>query len=193
MKTKILQPFENYSEKQLLFFGMIFLAIGSYLGWKFNTRFDGVLDLHLADKSLPLQTLIDLLISILCASVFLYVFGLSFNKKTRYIDLLITCLIAKIPLYFLPFTNFNNYLSTITNKLLDSIQNPSKINLEPNEILILMTTSIFTLIGLILSVVLLVNGYKTATNAKTTKHFLLFAFALLISEIASKILIYLFN
>jgi hypothetical protein len=57
----------------------------------------------------------------------------------------------------------------------------------------MIITTIVTLIALVLSVILLLKGYKTATNAKISKHFLLFAFALLVSEIVSKILIYLFN
>jgi len=102
MIKKLFNPF-HLSEKKLMSFGIIALLIGTYLGFIFNCRFDGVIDLHFTEKVKLFQPFIDLLASIVVAAVIFYFIGLFINKKTRILDLFITVLIAKVPFYLLPF------------------------------------------------------------------------------------------
>ena len=184
----------NYTEKQLVFVGLLFLLLGGYLATLFNGRLDGVIDMHFVEKVTFLQSYGDLLISIVTVTLLLFALGKYINTKTRFIDMVTTGLISKIPFYFLLFFNINNTVFTITEKLMnDAIPKGKTPNLALSDMIILIALSIVTLLFLVWSIVLLFNGFKTATNAKGSKQIILFAITILISEIISKILISILN
>ena len=188
MKTFI-NPFEKYSELQLIITGILFALLGGYLATIFNGRFDGAIDLHFVKKVSFSQPFLDILIAIVVLTILLYAAGKYINKKTRFVDILTTCLIAKIPFYFLVFFNINNTLYAMTEKLMSNLQNGGSLNLEFADLSSVIAFSIITLIFLVWTVMLLYNGFKTATNSKGIKHNMLFITALLVGEILSKILI----
>jgi hypothetical protein len=64
-------------------------------------------------------------------------------------------------------------------------------DLNSSEIALLAASSLLSLIVLVWSIILLYNGFKTATNAKEIKHNLYFAIVLIVSEILSKIILHL--
>lgn len=193
MLKLLTNPFERILEKKLLSFGVLTLIIGAVIGFSFKGRYDGVLDVHFVDEIQFYEPLLDIVISVLCVVILLFALGSFINKKTRFIDILITAIIAKIPFYFLPLFNFKNGLSIATNKIVQSLSTNTKLALNSVEITLLAASSLLSLIALVWSVILLYNGFKTATNAKETKHNLYFAIALIVSEILSKTIIYLIN
>ena len=97
MKLVLFNPFEKFSASKLLVFGIIATLIGSYLGYVFNGRFDGVIDLHFNEETTLVQPFVDNAVNILCLSLSLFVVGRIINKKTRFIDVLIPAMIARIP------------------------------------------------------------------------------------------------
>lgn len=192
MIKKLFNPF-HFSEKKLLPFGIVTLLIGAYLGFAYNSRFDGVIDLHYTEKLSLFQSFFDLLIAITTTSLILCLLGLFINKKTRIIDLFIAVLISKVPFYLLPLFNIGNKMYEVSNKTLTLINPKSDLKLLPNEILFLILSTIISLLAMIWSIILLYNGFKTATNSKETKHSILFVIGLLLSEIVSKIIIHFLN
>lgn len=188
MKT-ILNPFLKYSEKLLVSVGILFLLLGGYAATLVNGRFDGVIDLHFVENVTFYQPFIDLIISITSVTIILFVLGKYINEKTRFIDILATSLIAKIPFYFLLFFNINSTIFIITEKMMLGLLKDKNLNLELSDTLILIASAVMTLLFLVWTIILLFNGFKTATNAKERKHYFLFAIAILISEILSKIII----
>lgn len=189
MKKTIFNPFQNYSEKRLILFGSIITLIATTLAIQLNGRFDGVLDLHFIEKSTFSKVVYDLIIDIIILSFLLFVIGKIINKKTRIIDILTTSLIAKIPFYFLLFFNINNKMFLVTEKLMSMVSKNNPINIETSEMILLVFSGIATFTCLIWSIILLFNGFKTATNSKETKHILLFIVALILAEVFSKIVI----
>lgn len=192
MIKNLFNPF-HFSEKYLMPFGIVTLLIGAYLGFLFNSRFDGIIDLHYTEKVSFFQPLSDLLIAITTASLILYLLGLFINKKTRVLDLFIAVLIAKVPFYLLPLFNIDNKMYEVSNKIVALINPKSDLQMLPNEILLLILSSIISFLAIIWSIILLYNGFKTATNSKEAKHSILFIIGLLLSEIASKIIIHFLN
>lgn len=196
MKKLLFNPFENTSESKLLLSGLALTVIGSYLAYLFNGRYDGVIDLHfIGDVSLQ-QPFIDNLINIICLCGMLFLTGKLINKKTRIIDILNPVLIARVPFYVLTFTNFNNYISDITQSMLEKIDlknMPTNMDIAPSSILALTLFSLLAIVGIIWFVILLYNGFKIATNSKTVAHKLYFALSILAAEIISGILISLIN
>lgn len=193
MKTILFNPFENYSEKQLFLFGFLLAIVASALSTVLNGRFDGVFSLHFVEKTTIIMSLIDMAIVISVLTFLLFVVGKLINKKTRLIDVLSVSLIAKIPFYFLLFFNINNKMFLITNKLLDFLSQKKAINLETLDLSLLVFSGIATFMCLIWSVMLLYNGFKTATNVKETKHIILFVLSIITAEVISKIILFNLN
>ena len=70
-----------------------------------------------------------------------------------------------------------------------NIGDPEKINMQVDDIGVLIVFSIVSLCLIAYSIVLLVNGFKTASNAKKWQHFVSFGFVVIVAEIISKMLI----
>lgn len=189
MKALIFNPFEKISEKKLLLIGITSMLVGATLGYLFNARYDGVFDLHFEKNTSYFNALLDILISVSTTCILLLAVGKYTNSKTRLIDLFNTCSMAKIPFYVLTLFNINNWIYYSSAKLVESLQQnlmkmPSLSGFVP-----VLLFSMLTILGLVLSVLLLFNGYKVATNAKGTKSIGLFVVALFLAEIFSKIII----
>ncbi|MEO8236187.1 MAG: hypothetical protein ABI549_12280 [Flavobacterium sp.] len=192
MKNIFYNPFERYSEKKLLLVGTLSTIIGCCLAYIFNVRYDGVLDLHFTEQISYYETISYLATDILILTFSLIIIGKYINKKTRFIDILTTVLISRIPFYFASILNINNKSYIIGNKIL-ALATSNKINtLTASEIGFMLFETIILIAILIWSIFLLYKGYKTATNSKETKHTLLFILAILFAEIISKVIIYKF-
>ena len=190
MNTLLFKPFEKYSENKLLIVGTLATLAGIYLATTFNIRFDGVLDVHTVEKVSYLQALLDSLIDIISLVLLLFLAAKYSNPKTRFIDIITTALIARIPLYFLSFGNWNNMLYKAGETILQRLT-PEAISEIPSATFWLLAVfSIGSIIVLIWYISLLFNGFKTASNAKGKKAVYIFIGALIIAEIISKIAIY---
>lgn len=185
MIKTLLNPFEKYSEKQLFIFGILFLLIGSFLGYQFNALFDSILHISFPDNISFINHLLQNIALTLILTFFLFALGKYFNSKTRFIDILNSSLIARIPFYLTTLSNINDASSTISNKLLESLNDLKNITISTQDYFVLFLTSILSLVGIIWLSILLWNGFKTATNAKTTKQIVLFILIILIANFAS--------
>ncbi|EKT3958221.1 YIP1 family protein [Flavobacterium psychrophilum] len=190
MKILFLNPFKKYSDTILLLFGITFTVLGSLLAYNFNAKFDGVIDLQFDSQVNFFESATYQFLAILILTASLYWVGKYINKKTRLVDVLITVLISRIPLYFCTLFNINNKSYSIGNKILELAVSKKINTLNTNDIGFILFQSIILIIALIWFISLLYNGFKIATNSKETKHTLLFILAIIIAEITSKIIIY---
>lgn len=95
-----------------------------------------------------------------------------------------------MPLYLLPFMNANGFMSGIEAKLISAGHSHTALTLSETETALLIVAALAGLFVVMCFVVLAYNGFKTASNAKKGKHIALFALALLLSEILSKLIFY---
>ena len=189
MKDLIFNPFEKISEKKLLLIGITSMLVGAILGYLFNARYDGVFDLHFEKSTSYYNALLDILISVSTTCILLLAVGKYTNSKTRLIDIFNACSMAKIPFYVLTLFNINNWIYYSSEKLVESLQHNLMKMPSLSEFVPVLLFSMLTILGLVLSALLLFNGYKVATNAKGTKSIGLFVVALFLAEIFSKIII----
>ncbi len=189
MKALIFNPFEKISEKKLLLIGITSMLVGATLGYLFNARYDGVFDLHFEKNTSYFNALLDILISVSTTCILLLAVGKYTNSKTRLIDIFNACSMAKIPFYVLTLFNINNWIYYSSEKLVESLQHNLMKMPSLSEFVPVLLFSMLTILGLVLSALLLFNGYKVATNAKGTKSIGLFVVALFLAEIFSKIII----
>ncbi|AFM05092.1 hypothetical protein Fleli_2738 [Bernardetia litoralis DSM 6794] len=185
--TLLLNPFEKYSETILLIFGTCFTILGTLLGFYFNARFDGVLDMHLVKNSTLKEVTLDNLINIFCLLVFLFGVAKFINSKTRFIDILNTILISRFAIYVFVL------LPTPSKEVIKNLTTGNITQISDLDIFLLSMGGLMALLGLVWYIILLYNGFKTASNAKKILPIVLFVVSILLAEILSKILISYFN
>jgi len=190
---QLYNPFELYSERQLLIFGLVLTLIGSFLGYLFNGRFDGIIDFHLLESVIFLEVVLDNFFNAVLLTMLLFINGKIINSKTRFVDVLNASLLARIPFYILPFFNFNNVMYDVSNRTYDIMVAGSFNAISTPDIILLMLFSFVAICTLIWFSVLLWNGFKVATNAKGIKNIILFIFTILVAEVVSKYIITTFN
>ncbi len=190
---QLYNPFELYSERQLLIFGLVLTLIGSLLGYLFNGRFDGIVDFHLLESVTFFEVVLDNFFNTVLLTMLLYITGKLINSKTRFVDVLNASLLARIPFYILPFFNFNNVMYDVSNRTYDIMVAGSFNAISTPDIILLMLFSFVAICTLIWFSVLLWNGFKVATNAKGIKNIILFIFTILVVEVVSKYIITTFN
>jgi hypothetical protein len=188
MMKLFFNPFEKYSEKILAPIGIMVYLFGSYLATICHANFDGLFDLHFTESTLSFgESLFQNGIDLLTPFVFLMVVGLVINRKTRPIDILSAVLISRIPLYFVSLFNMEKTFSMKQEATLKEIT-----RFAQEHIGLLMVFGLVVLLAVIWMITLLYNGFKVATNAKGPKSIPLFILALIVSEVVSKLIIYLF-
>lgn len=190
---QLYNPFELYSERQLLIFGLVMTLIGSFLGYLFNGRFDGIVDFHLLESVTFLEVVLDNFFNVVLLTMLLFITGKLINSKTRFVDVLNASILARIPFYILPFFNFNNVMYDVSNRTYDIMVAGSFNAISTPDIILLMLFSFVAICSLIWFSVLLWNGFKVATNAKGIKNIILFIFTILAAEVVSKYIITTFN
>ena len=196
MKKVLFNPFEQFSERPLILFGISVTILLSMTGAFFNARFDGVIDLHFSTPTFFINTLTDNAVNIVILSLALFTLGKFRNNKTRFIDVFTASLIARIPYYMLPFFNWNNTVLIESEKLLKqfmTVQPGVAPQFESTQMLVLVLFAGFSILFLAWFIYLLYQGYKVATNAKGGIEIVLFGVTILIAEVFSKIIFYLIN
>lgn len=191
MKRTLLRPLEKYNEMPLLLFGIIMTALGSFAASLLNARFSGVIDMNITKHVKPVQPFLDNAANTLALFIFLFALGKYINSKTRAIDILNSILIARIPFYLLPLFNIGSLFSSIETKV--NPANPYAIDFTAGEMVLLFFFAIIAITCLVWFVMLLYNGFKVASNSKTTTHKSLFALAVVLAWAFSKYLIYLIS
>lgn len=193
--TWITQPFEQIAEKKLLTIGLTSLLAGSLIALNTNARFDGVIDMHLVERVRPIQPFLDNIINTIILAVLLFALGKYINSKTRFIDIINIAFICRVPFYVLPLFNINNLMFDTTEKLLKNISNPDML-LEsiqaPATLLLIIVFGIASVLALLLFGYLLYKGFKTATNFKNRLHIISLIVLVVLAEVISKFIVYLY-
>lgn len=191
MKKLLFNPFEKYDGRALLAIGLVATLIGSMLGYSFNARFDGVIDMHFTYSVPFAQPFTDNVFNIAILFFTLHLYGFIINNKTRPADVLGTVMLARLPFYLGTFFNLNNYMARSTEMFLG--MNMNNIQINTSDIILIVVAGLVSIVLLVWYITLLYNGFKTATNLKTTNQKVLFAVTLLVAEILSKILFFIIN
>ncbi|NQY28348.1 MAG: hypothetical protein HRT69_02645 [Flavobacteriaceae bacterium] len=193
MKTLLFKPFERYSEQKLLITGVIATLIGALVTNLLNCKFIGVLKMTFIEGTSIGQSILDNIIILSCLILFLFLAGKYIYKKTRLIDIIVTALVAFIPLYLLPVFNINDTIKIATENILKYASSELANQIPLENLTPLVIFGFFTLAILVWFITLLYNGFKTASNAKGTKAMVVFGIALILADTTSRVLIHYFN
>ncbi|ODS87698.1 MAG: hypothetical protein ABS44_10495 [Chryseobacterium sp. SCN 40-13] len=182
-------PFSKFSEKALLISGILFLVVGSFIGYYFGVTYDGIFDVHISTVTL-IESLTENVINVVILSLLLFIAGIIINSKTRIIDVLNVALISRFPIYLAGLFANNQRISEISEQLIDNVHQETPASVSSSDMMILMLFSAVLILLLAYQLMLMVFGFKTAVNARKWQHWLLFAFALIAAEVISKAIIH---
>ncbi|MDE1193282.1 MAG: hypothetical protein PW786_14230 [Arachidicoccus sp.] len=179
---KLFNPFAYFSEITLLIIGILFIIIALFSSPFFNALHTGIFQVA-AGKTTSWKHLLMLLSGTLVPFLLLFIMALFINKKTRWIDILNTALIARIPCYVcIPLIIFAKKIFSVHYNDPKAIPISSWINVI-----------VFTMLNLLVfafSLVLYYNGFKTSTNARKWEIYVLFFVVLIIADILTLIINY---
>lgn len=189
--NKLFNPFEHYSEKALVIFGIIILTIASLAAWRFGGRYDGVVDFHLVDGVALWQPFADNAIATFSLVLPLFLLAKKINRRTRLIDIIAAALVARTPFLPEPFFNIGGYFGNTLNGIKDQyMSNGSSVLPDTADLILISAFSLVSILLLVWFAILLYNGFKTATNIKKTADIILFVVAVIIAKIISAIIFY---
>lgn len=180
---QLINPFDRIAGWQAFGFGLIFVVSMGFLGAYNDIAFDGVIDMHMTEISL-LQSFLYLSIDLVCLVVIMWITSLIVSKNFRFIDILGTMTLAKAPFLLLAIAGFFTTAPNLSGIYIDPY-----VIFKSTSFIILVVLSLPVLIW---SITLMYNALKVSCGVKGSKLTIAFIIAILLSEIASKILIYLF-
>jgi hypothetical protein len=189
MKNLLLKPFEKYSEQKLLITGILALLIGAIVTYMLKCKFIGVLKVTFIDNASIEQSIFDSIIIAGCLTLLLFLAAKYIYLKTRLIDIIVTVLIGYIPLYLLTLFNIKDTIQITTKNLMKHATPELANQLPMNDLIIIIIFGFSSIFIIIWFIMLLYNGFKTATNAKGNKPKIIFGIAILLADIISRILI----
>ncbi|MCL9806004.1 hypothetical protein NAT51_10745 [Flavobacterium amniphilum] len=185
----LFNPFSIYTEKQLVISGIFLTITGSVIGYLCNSTFNGVLDMHLIDNTKLSIVFLENTINISTLTILLFGLGKYLNNKTRIIDILNTSFWYRLPLYAVSALSFFLIPSDLNKRVAENINQPEKILSQPMDMVLAILFGLISLLCITYAVVLLVYGFKTASNIKKSQHWVAFGLAILIAEAISHVLI----
>jgi len=192
--NKLFNPFEHYSEKVLIVFGLVMLSLGSLAAWYFSGRFDGVIDFHLVDDVAMWEPFADNAIATFSLVLPLFILAKIINRRTRLVDIIAASLVARTPFIIEPLFNIGGHLGDSTEKMVArQITRDTGVTVvampETHDFTIIVLFALVSILLLVWFATLLYNGFKTATNLRKTAHIIYFIITAIIAEVLSKIIL----
>lgn len=183
-------PFEKFSEAGLAVTGLSVILFSILLFWISGQTNDGIY--HVSYQSgIPLaQAVIEALLYTVLPSFLLIVIGKIVNPKTRLVDILTATIFHRIPMTIGILLMQLPFLKKVTDAIIKAAQTNTLQHLSIATLWISTIASLVMLALLVYSIVLLINGFKTASHAKRPWHYILFALAIICSELIYRLGVY---
>ena len=182
-------PFENLSELRLIVIGLITFLIGTFAAHFLGGSYPGVMSFK-SNSATLLQLLYQNILNTILLSLVLYVFGKILNPKARFLDMLITVLIARTAIYCMALLNTNAWLNPIADIIAKNIVNTqSGSTIDKSDLLLLFLGVIILLLLLIYFFYLLIKGFRLSVNSKMGYHGLILIIIVFVLEAAASIFI----
>ncbi len=183
-KTYVFNPLKIATDRHQLTVSTLILAVSVLAGMAAGFIDDGIYHATFWATAGKLPIILTNITVVLLPSLLLYIISRLFNPKTRLVDIWNTVLFARLPLVI---ANTIFFLAVDQESVNKVIQNPGSFN---GDMLTITVAGLAGLPFLILSIIILVNGFKTATNAKKLIHYGVLAVAIIVCEIVYRSFFY---
>lgn len=173
----------------MMMIGIIITVIGAFISYFNKTIFDGILDAHTYMFITYSQAITANIINIIVPCLLLFILGKSINPKTQMIDILNASFYYRIPVYIIAvMMNFSS-IKDLQFKIENNLNDLTHLNFSTTEIITLSVFGSLSLGMLAYAVILLLNGFRHASQATKWPHYFGFVLVLIISEFLSKLII----
>lgn len=180
--SQLWNPFAILTDQKLNLWSVITLVVFYVVCLCSSTMMDGLL--HFVYGNHWIEILINNSIIIALAVVVFFILGILFNSKTRWIDIFHTVAISLLPMIFVvALMSIPTYKSAIVS----SVENPAEIMNNTKYLIITTTLSLVILPLVVWSVVLLFNGFRTATHSRKWQPIVLFFIVLFLMNALTQI------
>lgn len=191
MKWKIaFNPFERVSEKGLALTGVLTTLFAIILFWQTDQSNDGIYHITPQNEISFMQAFAEAVTYTLLVSFLLLLVGKIVNKRTRAVDLLNATMIHRIPLTLGIAVLQIPVIKNAFEKVIEASQKNTYQSLSGPNLIIASLAGILMLALFIYAIILLVNGFSVAVNAKKPFHYVLFALSLIIAEVSYRLVLY---
>ena len=178
MKQLLFNPFTRIAGSKALIYGWLAILLTAVIANWSNFHIDA--ELHMGPGApAPFEVfVIESLLAWVCTVIFFYFVAIAFSKsRVRFLDIAGTTALARWPLVFVAILSFIPVSDNV-----DAI-----LKRDPAIILPLLLVGLLSLPFIILFVVLLYNAYAVSANLKGGKAVWTFILAMLLSDIAARI------
>jgi hypothetical protein len=191
MKISLFNPFKQIAGMKAFAIGLPVILLSSVLGYLSHTHFDGAIDSHMGDYGNIYVYISEGLIDYVSLLITFYIAGIIISGfHFRFIDMMGTVALSRVPLIFVPLAAFafpQQKISDYLNYVLLHTGDP--VSLTTFDIIAFMISVTVMIIVVVWMVVLLVNAYKICVNKKGVPLVISFILAIIAAEIISKIAI----
>lgn len=185
----IFNPFLKFSERQLITVGSLAFISLNIVCFLFGFKMDSLLHFNSGKQNSFWEILLQNSGVIALFTLFLWGLGLVFNKKTRLIDIFNMILFTLIPTTLTLLLMGIPYFNQTAEKIANASNHPDAVSKMTLELAIISLFTLFLLPLLVYTIVLLYNGFKTATNIKKWQQTALFFGVLFLLNLIFQILI----
>lgn len=190
MRPWYYNPFTWIAGLRAFIIGLAVIIFTTFLAFLAGIRFDGIIDVHFSNSGY-IAHIIDLLSIIIVSSILLYATGrIVTATKIRWIDILGTVTLSRIPLVIIPIVMFfvpaEKFIQYINWKY---VKQGTEVVLSSFDWTIMIIAVVVTFISCFWYIALLWNGFKVSCNAKGSKAVVGFIIALFLAEVFVKIII----
>lgn len=168
-KQVFLNPFGEFSERKLLFVGILGFMLSSYLIYQSGEQFNGFMHFYKPSIAVTYWEVLKVHgYMVLAPLVLLYVLGIILNNKTRFIDVLNVILIMPFPLYLLLLLGRVLNQEKFSNQINEALKNGDHMlsSIDKSQMIIFSVFGIVALFLLFYQFYLLVKGMNVAVNNK---------------------------
>ncbi|SNV50140.1 Yip1 domain [Chryseobacterium taklimakanense] len=183
----IFNPFEKFDEKTLLIVGISIYIIVNLIAYFSGSKLDGIMHFDSLDEKNVVKEMLLSFGVIAVSTVLIFILGKIFNRRTRLIDIVNMILISLFPtILILLIGEIPVYKTAVHQVAKLATENSPVIG---SDLIIVLLFTFLLLPFLIYNIVLLYNGFKTATNTKKWQHIAIFFAFIFILNTITQILI----
>lgn len=196
LKRSLFNPFEFISDYKALLIGVTAILLTGVAGYFNSVHLDGPIDLHIGSPAPMYIFIMEGIADWLVLSLLLYVMGLMVSSTSiRFIDIIGTQSMARWPMliavlssFIAPVEDFGKYIEW------KFLHTGEPVAISTMGMVLVTVHIVLVLACVVWMVALMYKAYSISCNIKGAKAIITFIIALLISEVAIKLMLsFIFN
>ncbi len=191
MKKLLFNPFEFFTGKASFLIGIVIICLTAVICSFGNIHLDGIIDLHAGTETNIGIAFTESFINLISITFFIYLAGLIFwGTSVSIINVLGTQALARFPILISSLCILFLFSDKVPAYMLWKFQHQgTPIEINNTDMVLFIFLSLFLLVLLVWSFILMYRAYSKSCNVKGVKAIVSFIAIIILSEIACKVLL----